>query len=405
MHKLNSFIVKLTIFSLVLGMFVSLRPTMAQAVGGLTSMKDFMSTAQTNLNADHEIMFNTVNGVASGQTIVVTFPSDFDGSIAGGDGILEVGDVDLIKDTTQDGTCEDQAGAGEALVASGATASQWNVVFSGTQQRTLTFTSGGASATFAAAHEVCIEIGEQADGTTNNYNALTPPAPSNAQYKNATTTGTKLINVTAGTADSGTLAVSMTDSSTVVLSASVDATLTFDIDTSTSDGNSNSPYTVALGTLAAGTLTTSNQSSINSIFFDLDTNASGGAQVGVRGLNGGLRSPSTNPPRTFNVLSGGEANFAAGTEGVGLCVESVAATTGTLNKGGTYDSDGQACSLTNTGTQRIGQINTTFTQILFTAAPMAAGRGEVLVKASITATTPAANDYAETLTFIATGTF
>ena len=203
------------------------------------------------------------------------------------------------------------------------------------------------------------------------------------------------------------VAVPINDASTVNVTANVDATLTFDLDVSASQGDSNGPYVVALGTLSAATLTTSNQSSINSIMVDLDTNASGGAVVTVKGLNQGLLSTAANPDKTI-ALGSNEETIAAGSEEIGLCVESVASTVGTLLIGTQYDSGGSVtnCTTTNGGTPTVGKIVNNVQQILNTnSAAMAAGRAEILVKASITATTPAANDYTETLTFIATGTF
>lgn len=203
----------------------------AAQAAALTSKKDTMSRLSDSgggdVKSDHAIEFTTPTGVSSGQTIVITMPSDFDGS-NDGDGALDFSDVDLAEDTTPDGTCD---GTAETLVANGATASQWNAVFSGTENRTLTFTSGGASAIIAAGSQVCILIGENATGGSGN-----------SQYINPTTTGSKTITLSVGTgADTGDLVVNILDDDQVSVSATVDESLTFSI----------SDNTIGFGTLSS----------------------------------------------------------------------------------------------------------------------------------------------------------
>ncbi len=397
---------KLTIFSLVLGMFASVRPSFAQAVGGLNAIEDITNNQTVSSLSDHNIKFQSMAGVASGQTIVITFPATFDGSGGDPQGILDVTDVDMTEDTTTDPQCEDAGSeASEGLVASGASASQWNTVFSGQLQRVLTFTSGGASAIIAANSDVCIQIGETANGVSNDFGVVS----SNSQYKNPTSLANYEVQITAGTSSTGDFALAITENSNVVVSANIDATISFDIDTGTAqNSNNNGPHTIALGTLSSGTLTTSNQSTINSIFLDLDTNASGGATLTVRGLNGGLRSALAN--NTLLAPAGGEATIAAGTETFGLCLESVTQGTPSANlvKDPKYDptDNGAVCTFDNGGgTQRVGDIMLGGGPIISAPAGIQGGRAEILVKAAISVVTKAGNDYSETLTFIATGKF
>lgn len=201
----------------------------------------------------------------------------------------------------------------------------------------------------------------------------------------------------------GRAAVPIVADDSVTYSFEVEPTITFDIDVATSDTNSNAPYAVALGELSAGTLTTSNQSSVASIFLDLSSNATGGVIVTVRGSSGGLYSPSAGNTIT---LGSAEESIAAGQAKFGLCVESASASVGTLAAGSQYDSSGGACSLSNSGTQVVGRLETAPTQIFATGGnPIGSGRAEILLKGSIAPTTPGGTDYATNITFIATGTY
>ena len=177
--------------------------------------------------SDHEIQFTTPTGVASGSAVVVTFPSDFDGS-SDPDGALDYTDVDFLVDGSPDGTCD---GDPQTLVASGPGATEWSAVFSGTENRILTLTSGGASAIVGAGSEACIQIGEIATGGT-----------ANSQYINPTTSGSFNISLSVGDgADTGDIAVRIIDNDRVTISARVNETITFTI----------ADYSVGFGDLTA----------------------------------------------------------------------------------------------------------------------------------------------------------
>ncbi len=201
--------------------------TTAEAAS-LTYVKDTLSDSAPSSLSNHTIQFLSPTGVASGQTITVTFPAGFSmGSVA-------VGDIDLAE-----------AGVDETLVASGATASQWNTTVSG---QIVTFTSGGASATIGSNATVTIEIGTNAAGPGVN------------QVTNPTATTSHEFTITAGTADSGQFRVAIINN--VLVTANVDTTLTFTVNGTTTGATVNgSPTTTAttttstalpFGTLAAG---------------------------------------------------------------------------------------------------------------------------------------------------------
>jgi hypothetical protein len=264
----------------------------------LTSKSDTMS----NLNdsgggdvlSDHAIQFTTPTGVSSGQTIVITFPSDFDGS-NDPQGALDVSDVDLFEDTTPDATCD---GTSETLVAAGATSSQWNAVFSGTENRILTLTSGGASATVAAASQVCVKIGENATGGS-----------ANSQYINPTTTGSKTITLSVGSgADTGDIVVNILDDSQVSVSAVVDESLTFTV----------SDNSIGFGTLSASDDFyasgdgTGSATEVQAHTLVVGTNASNGYTMSVNG------STLTSGGNTIDAIGSANTASSAGTEQFGL---------------------------------------------------------------------------------------
>ncbi len=231
--------------------------------------------------SDHEIQFTTPTGVASTQTIEITFPSDFDGS-NDPQGALDYTDVDLLIDNTPDGTCD---GIDQTLVASSAGVSEWNAVFSGTENRVLTLTSGGASAVIGIGDEVCIKIGENATGGT-----------ANSQYINPTSSAAYTISIVAAS-DSGDISVSIIDNDIVVITADITETISFAID----------DYTVGFGnlTLATARFATgsapygSNPPSVPAHHMTVATNGSTGYEITYLGATLTNQNNDTIDPATI----------------------------------------------------------------------------------------------------------
>lgn len=251
----------------------------------LTSAANEMSRLAINQDSDHAIRFVTPTGVTSGQTIIVTFPSDFDGTG------LVVGDVDLLINTTPNGLCD---GTAQTLVASGATSSQWNGVFSSTENRVLTLTSGGASAVAAAGSEVCVLIGANASGGANQYN-------------NPSTAGSFTIGVEAG-ADSGNILVNIVNDDQVVVSAVVDQTLSFAISDNTIGFGSLSSSNARFAT--GDTLGTTTETEAHTI--TVGTNASNGYTMTIDGVT--LTSGSD----TIDAIGDTNSSSSPGTEQFGI---------------------------------------------------------------------------------------
>lgn len=248
MQKLmKSWLPKLTAITIVV-MAIGIQASTAQALS-LTSLSDNMSRLKASTASNHDIRFVTpaTGGVASGETVELTFSADFTpGSVA-------FGDIDFQEGSTNN--CTSASWTDETLVASGPTSSQFSAAWSG---NVLTFTSGGASATVAADKCIRILIGTNAAGGTN-------------QITNGAIDDDDTIAIAGTFGDTGTISVDIITDDQVVISATVAPSITFSVSDNTigygalnasddrfatGDTNGNSSATVA-HTLAAGTNATS----------------------------------------------------------------------------------------------------------------------------------------------------
>lgn len=236
----------------------------------------------------------------------------------------------------------------------------------------------------------------------------------NVTGTNPTTEGSYKIEITNGEGDpttgySGDFAIPIVDDDQVTVTATVDPSITFDLDVGVASSSNEVPtdfvaYTVPLGTLTVSGVNSSGPAeSINSIWVDLGTNANSGAVVTVTSTNGGLKSTSVGTD-IIQALGGA---MATGTENYGLCAYVIGFT---QDSGGPMDSvspfNGAVCA-PDGDANAVGAFDTnTAMEILnSTNLPVNAGRAQIIVNAAISAATPAHNDYTDTLTFIATGTF
>jgi hypothetical protein len=170
--------------------------------------------------------------------------------------------------------------------------------------------------------------------------------------------------------------------------ATIDVTLSFDIDVSATNQSTNPPYTVALAELTAGTVTTAT----DKVWLSLTTNAEAGGFVYVYDENAGLRSSVNN--YTIAAVSN---NLTSIDEGYGLQADSV-----TQSSGGPFT----RVAPYNGSSQNVGLVDTTIRQILSTAnAPITSGRASIVIKAKSKVTTPPSSDYTDTVTFIASSGF
>lgn len=177
-------------------------------------------------------------------------------------------------------------------------------------------------------------------------------------------------------------------------------TITFDLDTSVADAETDTPYNVALGAITTtDTRVSGSTDSINMIIAEGETNATTGMVVTVRNTNGANGMVSTSV--SGDNINSADGTMADGTENYGLCV--ITATISGYSRATPYDSG--SCA-TNSETNAVQGLTATGENILDSAgAPLVGGHAEISVNAAISGVTPAHPDYTDTLTFIATGTF
>ncbi len=175
--------------------------------------------------------------------------------------------------------------------------------------------------------------------------------------------------------------------SSVATAATVNPSLTFDLDVSATDSETAPPYILAFSDLSPGTVVNSPQK----IWVDFDTNGDFGGNVYIYGQNGGLRSTAV--AYTISAITG---NLAAAAQGFGA-----QSTSATQTSGGpftvTSPYDGSA--------DTVGVTDTNIRQLYSASAPIIAGRSSLLLKAKVTATTPSAGDYSEKLTIVGAASF
>lgn len=366
-NKILTSIARLTAVAMLVSSVFNFVPVNAASV---TSVSDTLDTLVASVSATHSLSMTLPgSGITTGNTLTVTY-TGFATDAAG----------------TPTVTC----GAGTATAAFA------------TNVLTLT---GGATACSGSL-------------TVTPFTITNPTAGSWP----VTIAGTALIT--------GGFAIAIVDSDFVTVTATVTPSITFDLDTYTAANTtteSSQPYAVSLGVIAPGAVSSSGDSdtanAIEKIGLDLATNATGGAVVTVKSTNGanGLVSTSVSADKIPAVSS---VTLAAGTPGYGICVNYVEA--GASDPVGTFEAAGGtafggALSATSTTGSPGTTTSATCTDTVHTlttgldgsaqnildtsSAPVAAARALVLVKAAISATTIAHDDYTDTLTFVATGTF
>lgn len=367
--KFISSVVMIAMIVMTSGVFNPLIVTAAS----VSSASDTMSRLKASTASDHTFLFVTPTGIAAGQTVTLTFSAGFTGV----SGIL-FSDIDFASGSTN--VCSTATYTEKTLASTPAT-STWGAASSG---QVVTITSG--TDTVAASKCLRIKIGTNATNQSTGVN----------QISNGATGSSDTITIGGTFTDTGVISIEIMDNDQVSVTASVDQTLSFDLDTGITSGETATPYTVPLGTLSAGSVTHSNGSSINQIFVDGGTNASGGMNVSVKNANGAQGLKSTSTPADY--IGSTTGTMAAGTANYGLCVDS--ATPTGFARSATYTTTCTIASATN----GVVGLTTTPTDILTSSTPVT-GHAQVQVNAAITSSTPAHSDYTDTLTFIATASF
>jgi hypothetical protein len=169
--------------------------------------------------------------------------------------------------------------------------------------------------------------------------------------------------------------------------ATVNPALSFDIDISATDTDTNPPYTLSFSGLLPGSVTNSPQK----IWLDFATNAGSGGNAYIYGKNAGLKSS-----RASYTLSSSTGDLSALAQGFGA--QSASAT---QTSGGPF----AATSPYNGSSQNVGVVDTNIRKLYGTAAAVTAGRTSMLLKAKASSTTPSASDYTDTLTIVAAASY
>lgn len=165
------------------------------------------------------------------------------------------------------------------------------------------------------------------------------------------------------------------------------ASLTFDIDISATDAETLPPYNLAFGSVNPETVTDSPEL----IWLDIASNAESGAYVYIVSDNGGLVSPAAG--HTISAVTGDLDSL---NEGIGA--QNTSTSTGA---GGPLS----VPSPFNGSSDVIGAVDSQFRQLLVSSGPLASGRASFLLKIKTDGATPAANDYSDIYTLIATAAF
>ncbi|GEM_PF-3371969 len=443
-------IAKLALVSVVLSMFLGSLAPLAANAAQITTLADVMSRQKTNVTSDHEFLMTLGSVLANTDQIVIDFSNattDFTANATGNwqttDFVVKVGGtitsnaysggttmniLDMDANTSNEavgsltyGTCTASA-ASDIVIALTMDSSRQNTKFG------VKFC--GTTPTTGTAVSIKINGGTLLDsGTGTGTGEFTNPASVGA------TGESEYVTILRGTSpssptDSGSLGVPIISTDTAGITGSVKASLTFRATaSSTTCDNAGSPAgaggTVALGVLASsaivssdvanslGTSPTSTTSiTPNHICTFATTNASSGYTVSVRSDRNGTNLPNTgslySAVATGDTIGSSSGAMTAGTAQWGVCVGStvapgVATTTPTGNAPTAVSPFNGTCTAAASG--NVGAITTSAQNILSAAGVGQNSFAQLLVKATVSGTTPAHTDYTQTLIFIATGTF
>lgn len=367
------------VFAMVLITAGGVLPQTAYAAS-ITSAKATLGRLKASTaNEFGTIEFATPTGIqVGGDTIILTFSSDFTlAAEAAANFDIELGDSATCSTATYT----------DEVVGLTASATDWGVDVTGNVITLSPETDQTLTAGF------CMRL---VWGTA----ATTGGTGSSSTITNGAVDDDDTIVFTGGFGDTGTITVDIIDDDQVSVTATVNQSVTFDLDTSVADGETSTPYSAALGTITTtDTRVSGSTDSVNMIIAEGDTNASGGMVVSLRNANGANGLVSTAVPA--DNIGSADGAIVDGTENYGLCVITAGLTGFTI----ATPYSGNTCA-TNSETNDVEGLTTTGEDILNSAgAPVSAAHAEISVNAAISGTTSAHSDYTDTLTFIATATF
>lgn len=332
----------------------SLAPLSVVVAAPLTSVSDVMSRLKASTLSNHTIKFITPTGVAAGGTMTITFPAGFTM------GTFNVNNVDLSTGAS----CSSISS--ERTLAASASGSTWGVAQA---TQTITITSG--TDTITAGHCVEVEIGSNATSGATGSTQITNPA----------TPGTYQITIGGTFGDTGSTSVQIIADDQVVVTATVDQTLSFSI----------SDNTTEFGTLGSGAAkyaddSAGNAASVVAHNLVAGTNAAGGYIITYNGTN--LQSGA-------NIIDAatitGDVDGTPGSEQYAL---SLSKSGGSATVTSAYDQASNNWAF----------VPSTTTTLVTQTAVEASTTYDVRYIANIATLTPAGS-YSSTINYIATATF
>jgi len=216
-------------------------------------------------------------------------------------------------------------------------------------------------------------------------------------------------NITWVNDDPGGGQIFIVDDDQVTVSGAVDSQMTFNVGSQAAATACDATFTGNGGTVGLGALTTSavassDVSSVPHICTRVTTNAGGGAVVTAVSLNASLRSVST----VGDSIPSSTATLVAGTTGYGLCAGSGGGDSGraaTTPVGAAPAATAPFNGSCSTSAHAVGGLTTSPQTVWSISGPSQNAFFRLYVKAAISPSVPAHSDYADTLTFIATGTY
>jgi hypothetical protein len=230
----------------------------------LTSISDTVSDLTAGASANHTISFTTPTGVASGETIILTFTSTATAPTIHAS--LTYTDIDVLDDGVDLTLAATPSGATAGVVRTSATV--------------ITFTNG--SSAIAAGSVVTFKIGTHATNQSTGVYAITNG-----------TAGTTYLSVTGNFGDTGVLSMPIISNGVVSISAEVLPTLSFTIsDNAIYFGNLSASTTCFAQGTDPGNVTCPTTSETESLNITAATNSTSGYTVTVQGatLTSGLNT-------------------------------------------------------------------------------------------------------------------
>jgi hypothetical protein len=207
-------------------------------------------------------------------------------------------------------------------------------------------------------------------------------------------TGVDVIGLTAGTTYYARIAASRGTFTQgrlgpAATAATVNPTFTFSLQTSS---QSIPPFSVAIGNMSPGGAVVASPDTITTT---ITTNAGSGALVYIYGTNAGLKSAKANNYTIGTVPS--KTDLGALTEGYGAQGSAVGQTSGgPMKLDSPYDGTLNTVGIVDASKRQFADSS---------ASPVSGGTATFLLKARAKASTPAAGDYTDTITVLATGSF